>query len=219
MRCPEPGAELNYSNPGYIVLGLLVEKLTGQPLGKAIDERIVQPLDLEQTSYANAGEKEIEGSHFRGYDGLPFMLNDATGYEPGIFAGAGALVSSGSDLTGYLEGLLGGELLSKASLAEMRKTFDDVGYGLGLSEVELSCGLAWGHSGRLPGYCSLSLSNGDRSIFTAVNYSETWESSGDVMMRIAESEICGTDGATAATRTDGLVAELPVSSVEKEMTR
>ncbi|HEY9411744.1 MAG TPA: serine hydrolase domain-containing protein [Jiangellaceae bacterium] len=206
----EPGTDFTYSNTGYTILGLLVEKLTGQRIGEAIEERITAPLGLDETSYAYAGMKQMQGPHFRGYLGVPPLLFEVSGHEPGLWAGAGALVSSGADLTAFVDALLGGKLLSAEMLDEMQATFADSGYGLGIARADLSCGSAWGHSGHVPGYTSFSFSNGQgASVFAAINTSATdLTSPADEVARIVNSALCGPDAGGQARFSEGLTAEL-----------
>lgn len=209
----EPGAEFRYSNTGYTVLGLLAEKLTGQRLGDALHDRIIEPLGLRETSYAYPGDKRIDGPHVTGYWGVPALMADVTGYEPGILAGAGALVSSGSDLAVFVEALLDGKLISDVRLAEMRETFKDTGYGLGLLNGKLSCGRpVWGHSGNVPGYFTYVLSDGERTVFTGVNLSPVGLTPADAthqeMLRIFESEFCGTNELSGTKLPEAFDAEL-----------
>lgn len=213
----EPGSDFLYSNTGYTVLGLLIEKLTGQRIGEAIDERIVQPLGLKETSYAYAGDKEMQGAHFRGYLGAPPALFEVSGHEPGIWAGAGALVSSGSDMTTFLNALLGGELLSDASLEAMKTPYEDNHYGLGLQEAELSCGKAWGHTGHVIGYVSFSFTDGNgKSVFAAVNTSPGIADPMEQFGKTMDAALCGTDATGEVTFSDVVATEFEQAEEQAE---
>lgn len=212
----EPGTTFEYSNTGYIVLGLLVEKLTGQRLGEALEQRIIDPLGLEETSYAHAGDKQIEGPHMTGYWGEPALMTDVTGYEPGILAGSGALVSSGSDLAVFVDALVDGKLFSKARMADIQNTFEDTGYGLGLLGTELSCGTeVWGHNGNVPGYFTYVFSDGEQAVFAGVNLTPLGltpaRATLDEMLRIMEAEFCGADERSGAALPEAFYAELELS--------
>lgn len=197
-----PGRAWSYSNTGYVILGQLVEKVTGQRIGDAIQERISAPLGLEETTYAYAGEKKIEGRHFAGYVGIPPALFEVSGHEPGLWSSAGALISSGSDMTTFSDALLRGELMSDGSLAEMKKTFSaDEPYGLGLGEVATSCGTAWGHNGSVPGYMTFSYADGKgRSVFAAYNTGAPMVTdASEQVLAVIDSALCG-DEATGELR-------------------
>lgn len=204
----EPGTTFTYSNTGYTVLGLLVEKLTGQRIGDALADRIIEPLGLEETGYAYAGQKELQGQHFRGYLGVPPALFEVTGHEPGIWAGAGALVSSGSDMTVFLDALVDGKLTSRASLAEMQQTFKDSGYGLGIGRAKTSCGTAWGHSGHVLGYVSFTYSNGEDTVFLGVNTSNVPNDPSEIAGKLIDEALCGPDDGARATLPHSAVAEV-----------
>ncbi|UYM05438.1 serine hydrolase domain-containing protein [Solicola gregarius] len=196
----KPGTAMAYSNTGYVILGELIEKITGQRIGDVIDERIVNPLGLEETMYAYAGEKAIPGPHFSGYIGVPPLLFETSGHEPGLFGSAGALLSSGSDMTVFVDALVGGDLLTEESLAEMETTFKDTGYGLGLFQLKTSCGVAWGHNGHVPGYLSYAIADGDgRSMFAAVNTSPTVADPSQQFADTIDSAMCGSESTGKAT--------------------
>lgn len=187
-----PGTTMAYSNTGYVILGELIEKVTGQRIGDVIDERIVGPLGLDETTYAYAGQKQIPGPHFSGYIGVPPLLFETSGHEPGLFGAAGALLSSSSDMTVFVDALVGGDLLSEESLAEMETTFKDTGYGLGLFRLTTSCGPAWGHNGHVPGYVSFAIADGEgKSVFAAVNTSPTVADPAQQFSDIIDSALCG----------------------------
>ena len=155
-----PGERWEYSNTNYLVLGMLVERLTERPLYEEIDRRIVEPLHLDHTYLPVPGEQELRGEHPRGYhvdaDG---ELKDISTVDPSYAWSAGAMVSAPSELNTFMQALLGGELISTASLTELQRAVpagDELWpvatYGLGLLSFPLPDGsLAWGHGGDIPG--------------------------------------------------------------------
>lgn len=168
-----PGSKWTYSNTNYVLAGMLVQAVTGRPIGTEIKDRIVTPLGLTNTFFAGRYQKDLPGSHVRGYLSAAAPV-DVTHYEPGVWNAAGALVSSPDDMNTFISALLGGRLLAPAQLAEMMA--DDLpgtpssGYGLGFMSVPLSCGEAWGHSGRVAGYDTLTLGLPDgRHAFLTIN--------------------------------------------------
>jgi D-alanyl-D-alanine carboxypeptidase len=167
-----PGAGWAYSNTGYIVLGMLVEAVTGNDLGTEITDRLLRPLGLHQTTYPT--DKRIRGPHAHGYFAFPGQpLTDITELQPSLPGAAGALISTGPDLTRFVRSLLSGKVLHRGTLREMRTTVEAGGYdyGLGIGEISLPCGgTAWGHAGNLPGYDSFTAVTEDgRSVFVVVN--------------------------------------------------
>jgi D-alanyl-D-alanine carboxypeptidase len=164
-KAPEsrPGERFVYANTNYVLAGLIVQKVTGRPVGEQITKRIIEPLRLRHTYWPAEGETTIRGAHPHGY--FPAVGGsdpiDITESEPSGGWAAGALIGTPSDINRFLVGLLGGKLLKPAQLAEMKKTvdapgFDTVGgsrYGLGIATFNLSCGgFAWTHGGVAPGY-------------------------------------------------------------------
>ncbi|WP_105031972.1 serine hydrolase domain-containing protein [Arthrobacter ruber] len=155
-----PGATWEYSNTNYLVLGLVIERLTERPLYEEIERRIVGPLQLVNTYLPVPGEQELRGVHPLGYHlDDAGELKDITTMDPSFAWAAGAMVSTPSELNTFMKALLDGTLLSDASLAEMRTTvpagdelWPEATYGLGLQSYPLSGGgTAWGHGGDIPG--------------------------------------------------------------------
>jgi D-alanyl-D-alanine carboxypeptidase len=155
-----PGARWEYSNTNYLVLGLIVERLTERPLYEEIEHRIVEPLQLANTYLPVPGEQELRGTHPLGYHvDTAGELKDITTMDPAFAWAAGAMVSTPSELNTFMKALLAGDLLNRASLAEMQaavpagdELWPDATYGLGLQGYPLSGGgTAWGHGGDIPG--------------------------------------------------------------------
>jgi D-alanyl-D-alanine carboxypeptidase len=169
-----PGTDWAYSNTGYLVLGLLVEAVTGNDVGDEITDRLIEPLGLHQTTYPEPGDRSIPRPHPRGYFALPGQpVTDFTEFEPSLAGAAGSLISTGPDMTRFVRALLSGKLLSRGLLAEMRTTIPAEGgdYGLGIREYPLPCGgVAWGHGGNIPGFDTFTVATRDgRSAFAVAN--------------------------------------------------
>ena len=154
-----PGAKFTYTNTNYIVLGLLAERVGKRPIAEQIETKIVKPLGLKHTYMPKDGEKALRGKHPRGYhtrDNKPGKLEDITDSDPSWAWAAGSMVSTPSELNKFMQSIFDGSLLNQASIAEMKKSvpMGDGGdvYGLGLIGHKLSCGVAWGHGGAIPGY-------------------------------------------------------------------
>ena len=154
-----PGAKFTYTNTNYIVLGLLAERVGKRPIAEQIETKIVKPLGLKHTYMPKEGEKALRSKHPRGYhtrDNKPGKLEDITDSDPSWAWAAGSMVSTPSELNKFMQSIFDGSLLNQASIAEMKKSvpMGDGGdvYGLGLIGHKLSCGVAWGHGGAIPGY-------------------------------------------------------------------
>ncbi len=156
-----PGAKFAYTNTNYIVLGLLAERVAKRPIAEQIETKIVKPLGLKHTYMPGRGEKTLRGKHPRGYhtrDNKPGKLEDITDLNPSMAWTAGAMVSTPSELNKFAQSIHDGTLLRQKSIAEMKKgvSAPEIGgeYGLGIYSQKLSCGVAWGHNGGIPGYAT-----------------------------------------------------------------
>ncbi|MBD0691737.1 serine hydrolase domain-containing protein [Streptomyces sp. CBMA123] len=154
-----PGKRFGYSSTNYVLVGLIVQKVTGRPLAEEIDRRVIQRIGLRHTYFPAVGDRTIREAHPKGYrqekPGGPLI--DTTELDPSAGWAAGQLTSTDSDLNRFFSALLAGDLLPPAQLAQMRTTVPigdtGAGYGLGIISRPLSCGgVYWGHGGDIPGY-------------------------------------------------------------------
>jgi D-alanyl-D-alanine carboxypeptidase len=155
-----PGAQVQYCNTNYVLLGLLVEKVTGAPLADYLAERIFDPLGLRHTSFPTG--TQFPEPHARGYteplDGTDPPV-DASDWSAGLTWAAGAMIATLEDMRTWLPVLASGSLL-KPELQDQRLqtrpepgTPADFGYGLGLFTVA-----GWiGHNGSVPGYQTVAV--------------------------------------------------------------
>ncbi len=159
-----PGTGWSYSNTGYVLLGMLIEKVTGNSYAEEIENRIIEPLELSNT-FLPGNSSVIPGTkHARGYvqpDGAS-ELKDVTYYNPSIGSSAGDMISTADDLNKFFSSLLGGKLLKEQQLKQMLTTVPtgiaEIGrYGLGIYETKLPNGVSiWGHSGGIPGFVTFA---------------------------------------------------------------
>ncbi|PGY08601.1 serine hydrolase domain-containing protein [Bacillus cereus] len=156
-----PGKGWLYSNTGYVILGMLIEKITGNSYAEEIEKRIIEPLDLSNT-FLPGNSPVIPGkNHARGYMKIDETseLKDMTYYNPSLANSAGDMISNADDLNKFFSFLLGGKLLKERELKEMLTTVPiegkgvGDGYGLGIYETKLPNGVSvWGHGGAIPGF-------------------------------------------------------------------
>ncbi len=164
-----PGTGFGYSNIGYQILGMLVERLTGQSVGDAITTRIITPLGLTETRFPVGRDRTLADPYLPGYLGgrlPPFFLwyDNTRNVELTLVSSAGAMESTMADLVTFERALADGTLVSAAALAEMRGLLPvSPDYGLGLMHLDLSCGgEAWGHAGDLTtGHSSMTMVTDD----------------------------------------------------------
>jgi D-alanyl-D-alanine carboxypeptidase len=151
----DPGEQFDYSNTNTVLLGLVIEQVTGKPIGEVFAERVFEPLGLENTSWPGVSsalpEPYAHGFTLQQGD-LPPVAEpiDATEWNPSWAFTAGELVSDLDDLLTYGRALGTGQgLVSEAGQTERLESFPGVaGYGIALGCVD-----GWvGHTGELPGY-------------------------------------------------------------------
>ncbi|PGU10125.1 D-alanyl-D-alanine carboxypeptidase [Bacillus cereus] len=160
-----PGKDWLYSNTGYVILGMLIEKITGNSYAEEIEKRIIEPLDLPNT-FLPGNSPVIPGkNHARGYMKIDDKgeLKDMTDYNPSLANAAGDMISNTDDLNKFFSSLLGGKLLKERELKEMLTTVPvegkgvGDGYGLGIYETKLPNGVSvWGHGGAIPGFTTFA---------------------------------------------------------------
>lgn len=148
-----PGQGFVYCNTNTILLGLVVEKVSGQKLPDYIRDHITTPLGMSRTSFAvNA---DYPNPHPQGYGkGPDGRLVDTTDWNPSWAWAAGSMISTLEDMRVWAPALATGKLLSTELQAQRLQTVPappgapNGGYGLGLFEIG-----GWiGHNGTVPGY-------------------------------------------------------------------
>ena len=163
-RIAGPGGAFHYSSTNYLVLGLLVERVTGRSLAAELRQRIIDPLRLVDTTYqpGRLGGRHVHGYRLASHQGVidPAAAPRDLESRSARWAGAsGDLVSSARDLSRFLAALLGGRLLPARELRAMEAVSPR--YGLGLAVYPTRCGLAWGHTGNLNGVLTIAWSTRD----------------------------------------------------------
>ena len=163
----KPDEDVTYSNTNYILLGLLIEKIEGEPLYKVFDEKLFTPLGLTFTQFA--GGNPIPNGIARGYIDLYSKLQviEST-YNSGwdYYTADGGLISNTYDMNVFFRALMNGQIINSNSLNEMLtfktpKTTDTeffpIHYGLGIFKIETPQGIAYMHSGDAIGYYAMML--------------------------------------------------------------
>ncbi|SOD63485.1 D-alanyl-D-alanine carboxypeptidase [Streptomyces zhaozhouensis] len=180
LRSPEefaPGSEWGYSNTNYVLVGMIIERVTGNSWQREVRDRVIEPLGLADTETPE-DDPYLEPPFLSGHHVFPEggEYVDTTVFHPSAASAGGALVTTPGDIDRFLTALLGGELLPPEQLDEMLRARDTgregVGYGLGLFRRELSCGgVYWGHSGTLLGYHNENgvTPDGERAVTVATN--------------------------------------------------
>lgn len=158
----QPGEDVRYSNTGYIMLGMLIEKTEGKPFYKVFEEKIFTPLGLTMTKFA--AEDHIPDGIARGYiDTYSNLQVIESTYFSGwdYYTADGGLISNPYDMSIFFQSLMNGQIINSNSLNEMLtwKTplepdpdFFPISYGLGIFKIETAQGTAYMHSGDAVGY-------------------------------------------------------------------
>ncbi|MGN6058498.1 MAG: serine hydrolase domain-containing protein [Sphingomicrobium sp.] len=165
----QPGASFDYSNTNTILLGMVIEKVTGKPVGEVFKEQIFDPLKLRNTSWPGASVDMptpfAQGFTLQGDFAKPDAPSNATHWNPSWGWTAGELISDIDDLLVYARALGTGHGLLGAAAQRERLTFPAAGgYGIGVG-----CVAGWvGHTGELPGYNTTLYYNTAAGIAVAV---------------------------------------------------
>jgi CubicO group peptidase (beta-lactamase class C family) len=130
----QPGEQWAYTNLGYIVLGYLLERISGQTYEEFVQQNIFKPLGMNDsglTSFVTIIPRRASG-YWPGSNGI----ENAERPDPRMGFSAGSLYSTTEDLLRWEEGLFGGKLLSPASLRKITTPFkSDYACGLHVSRV------------------------------------------------------------------------------------
>ncbi|MGO4690507.1 serine hydrolase domain-containing protein [Glaciibacter sp. 2TAF33] len=167
-----PGARYEYSSTNTVVLGQVIQVITGTDWAAAVAERITGPLHLTSVSYPGAGRiPSPSASGYRIVDGVPTAVQNPVASRYGA---AGGLAGSLTDLDRWGQALGSGELLTpelqKARTDAASATADDPGspdydsYGLGIGEIDGW----WGHTGYGLGYSTLVMNDRARQRTIAI---------------------------------------------------
>ncbi|WP_433544617.1 serine hydrolase domain-containing protein (plasmid) [Streptomyces sp. CA-294286] len=220
-RTTEPGAAYKYSNANFVVVGMLIEKLTGTPVARQYERRIIKPLKLRNTSYVHP-ETRIDGRHVRGYlhpDEAGAPLVDSTEQTVSWAQSAGAVISDPADLNTFTSALMRGRLLSPRMLDAMTTvtptdTTQTRFYGLGLRRYDLSCGTqVYGHTGTVQGFYTYAFATRDgRRALSAMANTSNRGSVNTVLGGTLEAAFCGKKPAAASARTSRALTDLPAEA-------
>ncbi|WP_166844809.1 serine hydrolase [Isoptericola sp. BMS4] len=176
----EPGTDWSYSNTNYVIVRLLVEKVTGRPLADAVRRLVVEPLGLTGTTQPT-DETALAEPHAHAYyryeDGGTEHTVDVTEQNPSWISSGGDMISTSADLQTFVVALVTGRVLPAGLLDEMLTTrttpIPGMGYGLGVFVQDLGPdGTVVTHNGGAAGHAALMYStpDGRRSMTATLNY-------------------------------------------------
>ncbi|HLP93037.1 MAG TPA: serine hydrolase domain-containing protein [Saprospiraceae bacterium] len=137
-----PGTDFFYTNSGYALLQLILEKVSGKTYAQLLHDEIIKPLEFKKTFYNLTPQQLIDvgapNYYFERFNNA--QLENVTQWHNTIahgLEGYGGIVANGTEVIRFMEALINGELVNAASLTEMRtwvtgKTSIEPDYGLGL---------------------------------------------------------------------------------------
>jgi D-alanyl-D-alanine carboxypeptidase len=197
-----PGAQWEYTNTNYILLGLIIEEVTGMSAPEAFQQRIFEPLDLVGTSLPARSDNTISDPHAHGYmfqaegtdiDNLELAPEqqaaalagtlepeDVTDWNPSPGWTAGAVISTAEDMAAYTKTLVAGGLLDDRTQQLRLDSIQPVdpsnpggiGYGMGLARIPRNL---IGHTGKIAGFDSVAGYDPDVGLLVVIltNLNET----------------------------------------------
>lgn len=166
-----PGAAWNYNNSGYVLLGAIIEKLSGESYADFIKAHITEPLGLKNTHYEDASLVPNRASGYMeatkdNFVNAPYLSMT----QPHA---AGSIISTVDDLATWNEALVSGKLISNESYEQMTHGFlladgelFPYGFGLGLGQLRAQPVVA--HSGGIHGFSAYGLWYPQEKVYVAV---------------------------------------------------
>ncbi|MGP4085258.1 serine hydrolase domain-containing protein [Streptomyces sp. KR55] len=168
-----PGERQDYGNIHYTVLGMLIEKVTGDAYAHQAAVRIFRPLGMRHTSFPAGPDPRVHGPHNRGYDRIDGKLVDVTDWNMSDRWAAGDMISTTADLERLLVGVFSGHVVPEPQLKEMFAVPDavDATMGAPFSPFELNGRTVWAKTGSRPGYHTVVAATRDlsRTVVYSVN--------------------------------------------------
>jgi D-alanyl-D-alanine carboxypeptidase len=174
----KPGKGVRYSNTNYLLLGLIIESITGNSVADEFSRRLLSKLDLRETW--SCWSDTVDGDMLHGWsigfdDTDPMKQTDISSIPSTAILSAawtaGGMVSTASDLARWADALYSGRVISSSSLEDMFtfRTGSDGGvYGLGAFRYPYGSQRLYGHTGGLLGYSSWIFSAPDDSLSVSV---------------------------------------------------
>ena len=179
-----PGADYEYNNTNYYLLGLVAEKIDGKPLSAVFQDRLFGPLSMTNTALPEPASNAIPEPYAHGYlyGGTTYALadapypedlvaaakagtlkpNDDTWQNPSAYFAAGAVISTADDLATWMRSLVGGKVFNAdfqkqwlaSPEAPVPGTPSMQKYGYGILTVSWGNNVIYYHEGEMPGYQS-----------------------------------------------------------------
>ena len=156
-----PGSRWSYSNAGYILLGAVIEKVTGLRWYEAVEKQLLEPLHLTDTRYGAAAGLIRRRAAGYSVDAQTHALVNAAYISASIPAAAGGLISDADDLFRWMRALARDDVVSAKTFAQMTATsprlpgdHESYAYGMGMYLWHVRGERMVGHTGQIDGFTS-----------------------------------------------------------------
>jgi CubicO group peptidase (beta-lactamase class C family) len=203
-----PGEKMSYSNSGYILLGYVIEQVSGGSYEQFVQDHLFTPLGMKDSGYdSNTAIIEHRAS---GYSPSPKGPVNAGYIHMSVPYAAGALYSTTEDLLRWEQGLFGGKILSPASLAKMTAPFKN-DYALGVVVQSTGGRKVVQHGGGIEGFNTFLAYYPDDKLTIAV----LANINGPAPNAIAAKLATVANGGTVQTIGDRKEITLPTQTLEK----
>jgi CubicO group peptidase (beta-lactamase class C family) len=161
-----PGTRFAYSNSNYVLLGAIIEKLSGQSYGKFVEERIFVPLNMGNTAYG--GHERAAAMRAKGYEADDGKFSKPRTVPISLVHAAGGVVSSVDDLARWDAAVSSGKLLKAESWQRVFTAVPPASYGYGWSIGKLQGAQEYSHGGSIYGYTSFVARLPEQGLYVAV---------------------------------------------------
>lgn len=185
----KPGAHYAYSNTGYLMLGIIIERITGKSYKETIEYYITNKINLHETDVitSESVKKLIVRGHHNGN-----VLTETDNY---VFPfAAGSIISTPKDLIIFFQTLMSGKLLTKDSLQKMVSDMNlmtvkqTTYYGKGIvAALGTPIGNIIGHTGGIRGFGSSLFYHPEKNIFACVMMNDDIKAADPAMFKLMET--------------------------------
>ncbi|HWZ84777.1 MAG TPA: serine hydrolase domain-containing protein, partial [Thermoanaerobaculia bacterium] len=218
----EPGTQYQYSNTGYVIAGVIVERASGMPLLPFLSARIFQPLAMG--SVANIDQERLGDTDPTGYIRYALgPLRPAPKEGKGWLFAAGELAMTAEDLARWNVGMLQQKLLKPASYRQMQtevllKNGLGISYGLGIDVVKTGGRRTLEHGGEVSGFTAENVVfPDDNAAITVLVNQDAIGTGGVIAHKIADLLFAGDGASAAAARARRIFEGLQHGSLDRTL--
>ncbi|NVK53477.1 MAG: serine hydrolase [Flavobacteriaceae bacterium] len=163
----EPKEKSSYSNTNFAILSYISEKIDSRPFATILYDRIIQPLGLKRTEFGKTIQpNNNEANSYYLENNQWNLINFQTHMSAPM--GAGAIVSTSSNIATFYTSLFTNKLISKSSLKELMTI--KRGFGLGISQFKFKGLKVYGHDGGIDGFQSYALYIPEKNVSMAFTF-------------------------------------------------